>query len=31
MGKAVGVGGVFFKAKDPVGLQSWYAEQRGWL
>jgi predicted enzyme related to lactoylglutathione lyase len=29
MGKAVGVGGVFFKAKDPKGLQSWYAEHLG--
>ena len=29
MGKVVGVGGVFLKAKDPKGLQSWYAENLG--
>jgi predicted enzyme related to lactoylglutathione lyase len=27
--KAVGVGGVFFKAKDPVGLMAWYAQHLG--
>jgi len=29
MGKAVGFGGVFLKAKDPKGLQKWYAEYLG--
>jgi predicted enzyme related to lactoylglutathione lyase len=29
MGKAVGVGGVFLKAKDPKGLQAWYHENLG--
>jgi predicted enzyme related to lactoylglutathione lyase len=29
MGKAVGVGGVFFKAKDPAGLLAWYAQNLG--
>jgi predicted enzyme related to lactoylglutathione lyase len=29
MGKAVGVGGVFFKAKDPKGLQAWYHQNLG--
>lgn len=29
MGKVVGVGGVFFKAKDPKGLQAWYAQHLG--
>jgi predicted enzyme related to lactoylglutathione lyase len=29
MGKAVGVGGVFLKAKDPKGLQKWYHEHLG--
>jgi predicted enzyme related to lactoylglutathione lyase len=29
MGKVVGVGGVFFKSKDPVGLQAWYAQHLG--
>jgi len=29
MGKAVGVGGVFFKAKDPKGLQAWYHQHLG--
>lgn len=29
LGKAVGVGGVFFKAKDPKGLQAWYHEHLG--
>jgi predicted enzyme related to lactoylglutathione lyase len=29
MAKAVGVGGVFLKAKDPKGLQSWYHEHLG--
>ena len=29
MGKAVGVGGVFFKAQDPKGLLAWYHEHLG--
>jgi len=29
MGKAVGVGGVFLKAKDPKALASWYAANLG--
>lgn len=29
MGKVVGVGGVFLKAKDPKVLQAWYAEHLG--
>jgi predicted enzyme related to lactoylglutathione lyase len=29
MGKAVGVGGIFLKAKDPKGLQDWYAQSLG--
>ena len=29
MGKAVGVGGVFFKALDPKALQQWYHEHLG--
>jgi predicted enzyme related to lactoylglutathione lyase len=29
MGKVVGVGGIFLKAKDPKGLQAWYAEHLG--
>jgi len=29
MGKVVGVGGVFFRAKDPKGLQAWYAQHLG--
>jgi len=29
MAKAVGVGGIFLKAKDPKGLQRWYAEHLG--
>jgi len=29
MGKVVGVGGIFLKAKDPKALLSWYAEQFG--
>ena len=29
MAKAVGIGGVFLKAKDPVALTAWYAENLG--
>jgi len=29
MAKVVGVGGIFLKAKDPKGLQQWYAEHLG--
>jgi len=29
MGKVVGVGGVFLKAKDPKGLHAWYHEHLG--
>ena len=29
MAKAVGVGGVFFKARDPKALTAWYAEHLG--
>lgn len=29
MAKAVGVGGVFLKANDPVKLSAWYAEHLG--
>ena len=29
MGKAVGIGGVFFRAKDPKGLQAWYVQHLG--
>lgn len=29
MAKALGVGGVFFKAKDPKGLGQWYARWLG--
>jgi predicted enzyme related to lactoylglutathione lyase len=29
MAKAVGVGGIFLKAKDPKGLQAWYAAHLG--
>ena len=29
MAKAVGVGGVFLKAKDPGALMRWYSEQLG--
>jgi predicted enzyme related to lactoylglutathione lyase len=29
MAKAVGVGGVFLKAKDPKALSAWYAEHFG--
>jgi len=29
MAKALGVGGVFLKAKDPAALTAWYAEQFG--
>ncbi len=29
MGKVVGVGGVFLRAKDPKGLQSWYVQHLG--
>jgi predicted enzyme related to lactoylglutathione lyase len=29
MARAVGVGGVFLKARDPKGLSRWYAEQLG--
>jgi predicted enzyme related to lactoylglutathione lyase len=29
MGKVTGVGGVFFKAQDPKGLQQWYHDHLG--
>jgi hypothetical protein len=29
MAKAVGVGGVFLKAKDPKALGAWYAKHLG--
>ena len=29
MAKATGIGGIFFKAKDPKGLQQWYVEHLG--
>ncbi len=29
MAKAVGIGGVFLKARDPKALSAWYAEQFG--
>ena len=29
MGKVIGVGGVFFKAKDPAATQEWYARVLG--
>lgn len=29
MAKVTGIGGVFFKAKDPVSLRNWYAEHLG--
>lgn len=29
MAKAVGIGGVFFKARDPKALSAWYAEHLG--
>src|ERR1700739_1440435 len=29
MAKAIGVGGVFLKAKDPKGLGAWYAKHLG--
>lgn len=29
MEKVDGVGGVFFRAKDPAGLAKWYAENLG--
>lgn len=29
MPKAVGIGGVFFRAADPVGLAEWYQEHLG--
>lgn len=29
MAKVLGVGGVFFKARDPEGLGQWYAEHLG--
>ncbi len=30
MAKALGIGGVFFKSKDPVALTAWYAEHLAW-
>jgi hypothetical protein len=27
--KVLGIGGVFFKARDPVGLATWYREHLG--
>ncbi len=29
MAKALGIGGIFFKSPNPVGLQKWYAEWLG--
>ena len=29
MAKAIGIGGVFFRAVDPVGLTAWYAKHLG--
>ncbi len=29
MAKAVGIGGIFFRASDPVALAAWYAENFG--
>ena len=29
MKRVVGIGGVFFKAKDPVGLRAWYQRHLG--
>jgi predicted enzyme related to lactoylglutathione lyase len=29
MGRATGIGGVFFRARDPAALQAWYTEQLG--
>ena len=29
MERVTGIGGVFFRAKDPEGLQQWYAEHLG--
>jgi len=29
MAKVTGIGGIFFKSKDPVGLMNWYAEKFG--
>jgi len=29
MERAVGIGGVFFRAKDPEALRAWYAEHLG--
>lgn len=29
MAKATGIGGIFLKAKDPLALSAWYAEQFG--
>jgi len=29
MGKVVGIGGVFFRAKDPKALQAWYVQHLG--
>lgn len=29
MERVTGIGGVFFKAKDPAGLAAWYREQLG--
>lgn len=29
MAKALGIGGVFFKSKDPAALTAWYAEHLG--
>lgn len=29
MAKVVGIGGVFFKAEDPAGLQEWYRSRLG--
>lgn len=29
MGKVIGVGGVFFKSRDPTGLTKWYSDVLG--
>jgi predicted enzyme related to lactoylglutathione lyase len=29
LGKAIGIGGVFFRSKDPKKLQAWYEEHLG--
>lgn len=29
MKRVMGIGGIFFKAKDPVALRAWYARHQG--